>query len=153
MQNLPEVKIYTDGACIGNPGPGGWAAILTNDHATKLISGGHCDTTNNRMEMLAVLNGLKALRRKCSVNIYSDSKYIVDAINSHWLDNWKNNGWITSSGNLVKNKDLWEELIQLLKEHDVRFNWVKGHNGDRFNEECDRAARENAQRCSVSGSY
>lgn len=152
MQNLPEVKIYTDGACIGNPGPGGWAVILTNDNATKLISGRCCDTTNNRMELLAVLNGLKALRRKCSVNIYSDSKYIVDAINSHWLDNWKNNGWITSSGGLVKNKDLWEELIQLLKEHHVRFNWVKGHNGDRFNEECDRAAREEAQRCIVSGS-
>lgn len=153
MQNLPKVNIYTDGACMGNPGPGGWAVVLNNDYATKLISGSCKQTTNNRMELLAVINGLKALKKKCKVELYSDSKYIVNAINLHWLDNWKNNGWLTSSGTDVKNIDLWNELIQLLKEHEVKFNWVKGHNGNYFNDMCDNAAREAAKRCNSDGSY
>ena len=132
-----EVKIYTDGASSGNPGPGGYGVVLLHNRHRKELSGGFRKTTNNRMELMAVIEGLKALKKKCKVTIYSDSKYIVDAIELGWLENWINKNWKKSNKEKVLNTDLWQQLYDLLKEHEVKFEWVKGHDGNPENERCD----------------
>lgn len=138
---LTKVVIYTDGACSGNPGPGGWAAIILCNSANLTISGNKLNTTNNRMELLAVIGGLSRLRVPCEVELYSDSAYVCNAINQKWLDKWSHTGWRRSSGGEVLNRDLWEQLINLLKIHNVRFIKVKGHSDNIFNNHCDTLAR------------
>ncbi|MCH5161393.1 MAG: ribonuclease HI [Clostridiales bacterium] len=138
---MKSVDIYTDGACSGNPGKGGWGVILMYGSREKELSGGEQDTTNNRMELYAAIAGLSALKEKCRVNLYSDSAYLVNAIEQRWLDGWKNSGWKTSSKEAVKNRDLWEQLIALLDTHDVTFIKVKGHADNEYNNRCDKLAR------------
>ncbi|MCH7859528.1 MAG: ribonuclease HI [Candidatus Marinimicrobia bacterium] len=140
----PQVSLYTDGACSGNPGPGGWGAILRYQGTEKELSGGAGDTTNNRMELTAVIKGLEALKQPCKVAVYSDSRYIVDAINKGWLDSWIARGWHKAaskgSGKPVLNQDLWQQLVALLKVQQVEFHWVRGHAGHIENERADRLA-------------
>lgn len=143
-----NVTIYTDGACKGNPGPGGWACVLLCNGREKRLSGGEDMTTNNRMELLSVINGLAFLTERCKVTVISDSKYIVDAINNRWLPGWKRNGWARSDGAL-KNTDLWMRLDELLQKQDCKFQWIKGHNGNRYNEICDKLAVEESVRHSA----
>lgn len=138
---MKKVVIYTDGACSGNPGPGGWGTILMCDGIKKEISGGKKDTTNNVMEITAVIEGLKLLKYPCEVEIYSDSAYVVNAFNQHWIDGWKKNGWKNSSKEEVKNRDLWEELDKLTNIHTVTFIKVKGHSDNELNNRCDELAR------------
>jgi ribonuclease HI len=140
MAVISEVTIYTDGACSGNPGPGGWAAILMAGGAKKEISGGERDTTNNRMELMAVIEGLKALKRPCKVDIYSDSAYVVNAFELNWIGKWVKNGWKNSAKAEVANSDLWKELINLTSMHNVTFHKVKGHADNEFNNRCDELA-------------
>jgi len=135
------VTIYTDGACSGNPGPGGWAAILRHEEHSKEISGYEEQTTNNRMELMAAIRGLQALKRPCSVQLHSDSSYMVNAFTKGWLDNWQRNGWKTSSKQPVENQDLWRELLAQCDTHDVQFVKVKGHADDQYNNRCDELAR------------
>lgn len=137
---MEKVIIYTDGACSGNPGPGGYCAILKAGEYEKHISGHEKKTTNNRMELIAVIEGLKALKRPCDVTVVSDSKYVCDAINQNWLKNWKNKNWKKSDGKPVLNPELWKELVSLLEIHKVSFNWIKGHAGHPYNEKCDEIA-------------
>ena len=137
---LKTVDIYTDGACSGNPGIGGYCAILIYKGVEKIVSGCVKDTTNNRMELLSVIEGLKALNEKCRVNLYSDSQYVVDAFNLKWIENWQNNGWRTSNKKEVKNVDLWKELLVLFDKHQVNFIKVKGHSDNEFNNRCDKIA-------------
>jgi ribonuclease HI len=140
-----SVQLFTDGACLGNPGPGGWAAILRwNDHE-KELAGGYSRTTNNRMEILAAIEGLAALTRPCEVELFTDSKYLMDAIEKGWLRGWKRNGWKTSAKKPVKNQDLWVRLDPLLARHTVRWHWVRGHSGHPENERCDALAKAAAQ--------
>lgn len=139
---MKEVEIYTDGACSGNPGPGGYAAILSYKNNRMEISGREAQTTNNRMELKGVIEGLKALKEPCSVKLYSDSAYVVNAFNSKWIDKWKSNGWKTATGSKVINKDLWEQLSELVKTHSAEFCKVKGHSDNELNERCDQLARE-----------
>lgn len=139
---MENVVIYTDGACSGNPGPGGWGAILMYGDKKKEISGGKKDTTNNVMEITAVLEGLKMLKYPCEVTIYSDSAYVVNCFTQGWIYNWKKNGWKTSSKDPVKNKELWEELYELTKVHRVAFQKVKGHSDNVYNNRCDELARK-----------
>ena len=138
---MTEVEIYTDGACSGNPGPGGFCAILMCNGSEKVITGADKETTNNRMEVLAAVEGLTALKRRVKVKLYSDSAYLVNAIEQHWLYGWKKNGWKTADGKEVKNRDLWEKLDNLLGEHDVQFIKVKGHADNEYNNRCDKEAR------------
>lgn len=140
MGALTEVTIYTDGACSGNPGPGGWAAILIAGNYKKELSGGEANTTNNRMELEGVINGLRALTRPCNVTIYSDSAYVVNAFNQNWLDKWMKNGWKNSAKAEVANSDLWKELVVLTATHNVTFSKVKGHADDELNNRCDELA-------------
>ena len=140
MAVISEVTIYTDGACSGNPGPGGWAAILMAGGAKKEMSGGERDTTNNRMELMAVIEGLKALKRPCKVDIYSDSAYVVNAFEQNWIGKWVRNGWKNSAKAEVANSDLWKELISLTAMHNVTFHKVKGHADNAFNNRCDELA-------------
>ena len=140
MAVISEVTIYTDGACSGNPGPGGWAAILMAGGAKKEMSGGERDTTNNRMELMAVIEGLKALKRPCKVDIYSDSAYVVNAFEQNWIGKWVKNGWKNSAKAEVANSDLWKELINLTAMHYVTFHKVKGHADNEFNNRCDELA-------------
>jgi len=135
-----EVLIYTDGACSGNPGPGGWGAILVYKDIEKELSGGECETTNNRMELSAVISALKVLKEPCKVTITSDSKYVVDSIEKGWARSWQKNGWKNSRKETPPNTDLWQELLILLEMHDVKFNWIRGHAGHSYNERCDRLA-------------
>ena len=135
------VEIYTDGACSGNPGKGGWCAILLYGGNEKVLAGGDPDTTNNRMEVYAAIAGLAALKERCVVRLYSDSAYLVNAIEQGWLDGWRRNGWKTSGKQAVKNKDLWERLIELLRAHAVTFVKVKGHADNVYNNRCDEYAR------------
>ena len=135
-----NVTIYTDGACSGNPGPGGYAAILMFEDNKKEIFGAEKDTTNNRMELRAAIEGLKALKRPCNVTLYSDSAYLVNAYNSNWVEGWKKKGWRNSSGEQVKNIDLWQELETLRSIHDITFVKVKGHADNEFNNRCDELA-------------
>ena len=138
---MNEVTIYTDGACSGNPGPGGWGAILMMGENRKEISGGLANTTNNIMELTAVIEALKMLKRPCKVNIYSDSAYVVNAFLQMWIYGWMKKGWKTAGNEPVKNKELWQELYELTKIHDVTFNKVKGHADNEFNNRCDELAR------------
>lgn len=136
-----RVEIFTDGACSGNPGIGGWGALLRYKDIEKELSGAELQTTNNRMELTAVIEALKALKTECNITLYTDSKYVMNGINE-WLENWKKNGWKTSNKkNAVKNIDLWQELDELIKKHEIRWVWVKGHNGHPENERVDTLAR------------
>ena len=137
---MKTVTIYTDGACSGNPGPGGWCAILEYQGREKMISGGGESTTNNRMELMAVIVALEALNRPCDVEVHSDSQYVVNAFNKHWIDGWKKRGWKTANKQPVKNRDLWERLLAAKSKHKVEFIWVKGHAGHELNERCDELA-------------
>ena len=136
---MKEVELYTDGACRGNPGRGGWGAILVYGKYEKEMSGGERETTNNRMELMAAISGLEALKEPCAVKLYSDSKYLVDAYNLGWVYSWKESGWRRGKEKL-KNPDLWERLFALTEQHEVTFIWVKGHNGHGYNERCDMLA-------------
>ncbi len=138
---MNKIIIYTDGACSGNPGPGGWGTILIYKDMKKEISGGEKNTTNNIMEITAVIEGLKMLKYECKVEIYSDSAYVVNAFNQGWIYNWRKNNWKTSGKEPVKNKELWEELYDLTKKHKVTFIKVKGHADNVYNNRCDELAR------------
>lgn len=138
---MNKVIIYTDGACSGNPGPGGWAAVLISGEYKKEISGGSKETTNNIMELTAILEALKALKTECDVELYSDSAYSVNAFNQGWIYNWIKKGWKTADGKEVKNKEIWQEIYSLTKKHKVIFNKVKGHSDVELNNRCDELAR------------
>ncbi len=143
---MPKIEIFTDGACSGNPGAGGWGAILRCGEVEKELSGGDNDTTNNRMELTAVIEALKALKRECEITLYTDSRYVMDGVLS-WLPNWKNNGWrTTNKKSPVKNIELWQELDKLLSAHRIKWVWVKGHNGHVENERVDKLARDEAKK-------
>ena len=137
---MREVNLYTDGACSGNPGKGGYGAILTFNGHEKVMSEGFILTTNNRMELLAAIVGLEALKEPCKVTLYSDSKYLVDAIVNGWVYSWKKKGWKKSDGKKALNPDLWERILVQLKIHEVEFVWIKGHAGHEYNERCDELA-------------
>lgn len=143
---MKQVEIFTDGACSGNPGPGGWGAVLRYGSAEKELSGGAADTTNNRMELSAVIAALSALKEPCKVILTSDSKYVIDAVTKGWAKKWQANGWVKSDKKPALNADLWEKLLALLEKHDVRFVWVKGHAGHPENERCDRLAVEQSMK-------
>ena len=132
-----KVDIFTDGACSGNPGPGGFGVILKHNNVIKELSCGYKNTTNNRMELMAAIVGLEALNRPCNVELYSDSKYLVDAFNQHWIDSWLKKGWKRGKNEPVKNVDLWKRLLKAKESHKVTFIWVKGHDGHAQNERCD----------------
>ena len=138
-----RVQIYTDGACSGNPGPGGWAAILQFAGKSKELSGHMSGTTNNRMELFAVISGIGALKEPCAVQVFTDSTYVANAFNERWIENWQRNGWLTSEKKPVENTDLWKLLLQIIrvKGHDVAFTKVKGHSDDPLNNRCDELAR------------
>ena len=138
--NKKHVTIYTDGACSGNPGPGGFGIILIYGEHKKEISKGFASTTNNRMELLGVITALEALKSPCTVDLYSDSKYVIDAIQKGWAERWQSKGWMRTKTEKAKNPDLWERLLELLKIHDVKFHWVKGHAENEFNNRCDELA-------------
>lgn len=143
-ETLPEVEIYTDGGCINNPGPGGFGVILLYKNHRKEMSGGFRQTTNNRMEILAAIKGLEALKGKCRVTIYSDSQYVVNAIEKGWAERWRENGWKRNKKEKAVNPDLWERLLNLCDSHDVRFRWIRGHVGTVENERADQLAKEAA---------
>lgn len=143
---MKEVDIYTDGACSGNPGPGGWGAILRYNGMEKEISGGEKNTTNNRMELMAVISALECLKEACVVQLYSDSKYVIDALNLGWAVSWRKKGWIKSDKKPALNIDLWEQLLALTEKHEMHYHWVKGHANNQYNNRCDAlavTAREN----------
>ena len=137
---MKAIEIYTDGACSGNPGPGGWGVVLLYQGNKKELSGYQPETTNNRMELFAAIQGLAALREPCEVTLYSDSSYLINAFEKHWLDNWQRNGWKTSSKSPVENQDLWKLLLLHVKNHRVRFVKVKGHSDNAYNNHCDEMA-------------
>jgi ribonuclease HI len=137
----PGVVIYTDGACSGNPGPGGWGAVLMHGATTKELSGGELATTNNRMELMGAIAALEALKKPCQVELHTDSQYVMKGI-SEWIHNWKRRGWKTADGKPVKNDDLWRRLDEARARHDVKWRWVKGHAGHEFNERADELARQ-----------
>ncbi len=139
---IKAVEIFTDGACSGNPGPGGYGVVLRYGQAVKELSGGEHETTNNRMELTGVIVGLSALKEPCKVTLTTDSKYVVDSITKGWVYGWKKKGWIKSDKKPALNVDLWEQLLPLLEKHEVTFVWVKGHAGHPENERCDRLAVE-----------
>lgn len=147
VKNMKKVVIYTDGACSGNPGVGGWAAVLSYKNKTKSLNGYEKETTNNRMEMLAVIKALRALKESCECEIFSDSQYVVDAINKNWIDSWQANNWRTASKSEVKNIDLWQELLTELTKHKVTFVKVKGHSDIELNERCDKLAKAAIEQC------
>ena len=138
---MKEVIIYTDGACRGNPGPGGWGALIKFDTAEKEIFGGQNNTTNNQMELSAAIEGLSILKEPCNVELFTDSKYVMDGI-TQWIQNWKKNNWKTSAKKDVKNKALWQQLDHLMAYHQVQWHWVKGHSGDPGNETADFLANK-----------
>lgn len=135
-----EVHIWTDGACSGNPGPGGWGVLLRYNGHEKQLSGGEPDTTNNRMELIAAIRALEALRRPCTVHLHTDSQYVRGGVTG-WMEGWKKNGWKTSAKKPVKNEDLWRELDEATRRHEIRWHWVKGHSGHAENEKADELAR------------
>ena len=137
---MKQVTIYTDGACSGNPGPGGWGAILMYGAHRRELSGGEADTTNNRMELTAVIEGLKKLKEPCIVELYSDSKYVIDALSKGWAWGWKKKGWVKSDKKPALNPDLWDVLLALVQTHEVHYHWVKGHAENEFNNRCDELA-------------
>lgn len=142
---MKQVEIFTDGACKGNPGPGGWGAILRYKGVEKEISGGERNTTNNRMELTAVISALRLLKESCTVTLYTDSQYVCNAINQGWAKKWKANGWMRNKKEKALNPELWESLLELCDRHEVSFNWVKGHAGHPENERCDRLAVAEAE--------
>lgn len=144
--SLTKVEMFTDGACSGNPGPGGWGTILRCRTTEKELSGGEANTTNNRMELLAVINGLSALKRKCDITIYTDSQYVVNGITKGWAQSWKKNGWRKKDKKPALNADLWDMLLNLLSEHEYSFVWLKGHDGHPENERCDALAVAQSQK-------
>lgn len=137
---MKTVTVFTDGACSGNPGPGGWAAILQYGGAEKVLSGGAADTTNNRMELLGVISALEALKEPCRVELYSDSKYVIDALQKRWVWGWKQRGWIKSDKKPALNRDLWERLLPLVEKHEMVYHWIKGHAEIEENNRCDQLA-------------
>ena len=141
MENKPQVIIYTDGACSGNPGPGGWAAVLRYGETVKEISGYEAGTTNNRMELLAAISALELLNKPCRVLLYSDSAYLINAFRQRWVDNWQRNGWQTSQKKPVENKDLWLRLLAMADRHEITWHKVAGHSTDEVNNRCDELAR------------
>ena len=138
---MKQVIIYTDGACRGNPGPGGWGALIRFDSVEKEIFGGQANTTNNQMELSAAIEGLSILTETCNVELFTDSKYVMDGI-TQWIQNWKKNNWRTAAKKDVKNKELWQKLDQLIAQHQVQWHWVKGHSGDAGNEAADLLANK-----------
>ena len=142
---MKKVSLYTDGACSGNPGPGGWGAVLVYNGREKRISGGERSTTNNRMELTAAIEGLSALTEPCEVHLVSDSKYLVDGMTKGWARSWKSKGWKKSDGKPALNPDLWERLLCLSEVHKITYEWIKGHAGHEYNEICDRLAVEQYQ--------
>jgi ribonuclease HI len=138
---MKQVIIYTDGACRGNPGPGGWGALVRFDSVEKEIFGGQANTTNNQMELSAAIEGLSILTEPCNVELFTDSKYVMDGI-TQWIQNWKKNNWRTAAKKDVKNKELWQKLDQLIAQHQVQWHWVKGHSGDAGNEAADLLANK-----------
>lgn len=141
---MQQVEIFTDGGCLGNPGRGGYGAILACGNHRRELSGGYQQTTNNRMELLACIVALEALKYRCAVTVYSDSKYMVDGVSKGWAVKWKRNNWKRSGGGRAENVDLWERLLSLLEKHQVKFQWVRGHDGHLENERCDQLATEAA---------
>jgi len=137
---MSEAVIYTDGACSGNPGPGGWGALLSYGDVTREMHGGERSTTNNRMELMAVISALEALKRPVPVRLHTDSRYVLDGI-TKWLPGWQRNGWKTAAKQPVKNVDLWQRLVEAMAPHQISWHWVKGHNGDPGNERADELAR------------
>lgn len=146
---MKTVEIFTDGACSGNPGPGGWGAVLRFGEKTKEISGGENNTTNNRMELTAVISALEALKEPCHVILTSDSKYIIDAVTLGWAKKWRSAGWMRNKKDKALNPDLWQRLLELLEVHKVDFVWVKGHAGHPENERCDQMAVEQSKKYSM----
>lgn len=142
MEQFPDVEMYTDGACSGNPGSGGYGIVLKYKDNIKEISGGYRQTTNNRMELIAVIIGLEALKKPCKVKIYSDSKYIIDALNKGWIRKWKENGWLRARNKPTKNADLWVKILNLAEKHIITWVWVKGHDENIYNNRCDKLAKE-----------
>ena len=143
---MKRIELFTDGACSGNPGPGGWGAILRYNGVEKELSGGEANTTNNRMELSAVIYGLKALKEPCRVALYSDSQYVCNALKLGWAKKWRQNGWMRNKKEPALNPELWEELLRLCDIHEVEINWVKGHAGHPENERCDRLAVTQSRR-------
>jgi ribonuclease HI len=141
---MTEVEAFTDGACLGNPGPGGWAALLRSKGTERLIAGGEPDTTNNRMELMAAIAALETLTRPCKVTLTTDSRYVMQGI-EQWIPKWRANGWMTADKKPVKNQDLWQRLAAAAAVHQLRWAWVRGHNGHIENERVDVAAREQAE--------
>ena len=139
---MKEIMIYTDGACSGNPGPGGWGAVLFYGGKRKEMSGGEKHTTNNRMEILSVVEALKALKEPCKVTVYSDSAYVVNAFQQKWIHNWQRNGWVNSQKKPVENQDLWKSLLAQMELHQVTYVKVKGHSDNEWNNRCDQLARD-----------
>ena len=144
---MKKVDIYTDGACSGNPGMGGWGVVLIYSGHIKELSGYNNYTTNNRMELFSIIQGLKCLKEKCSVTVYSDSAYAVDAINKGWVTKWENSGWKTADKGEVKNRDLWTDLLLTISGHEVEFVKVKGHSDNFYNNRCDEMARAEIKKC------
>ncbi|WKV09054.1 ribonuclease HI [Thermoanaerobacterium sp. CMT5567-10] len=142
MANIPEIDIYTDGACSGNPGPGGWGAVLIYNDIKKEISGYEENTTNNRMELTAAIKALSLLKRSCKINLYSDSSYLINAFNQKWIENWQKRGWLKSDKTPVENKDLWLKLLDLSSCHDIKWIKVKGHSDNEYNNRCDKLATD-----------
>lgn len=138
--NLKHIEIYTDGACSGNPGPGGWGAVLRYNGREKELSGGEAQTTNNRMELTAVIQALKCLKEPCEIDLYSDSKYVIDALSLGWALSWRSKGWKRADKKPAQNIDLWEELLQLTEANQMRYHWVKGHAENVYNNRCDALA-------------
>ena len=137
---MKTVTLYTDGACSGNPGPGGWGAILEYQGFEREMSGGEANTTNNRMELTAVIKGLQALKEPCIVELYSDSKYVIDALEKNWAIGWKKRGWVKSDKKPALNSDLWEQLLKLAQTHELHYHWIKGHGENPKNNRCDEMA-------------
>lgn len=143
-QRNKKITIYTDGSCLGNPGPGGWAALLQYNGREKLIKGGETATTNNRMELMAVIQALSAVRHRCDIDLHTDSRYVMDGA-TRWIGNWRRNGWRTSQKKAVKNAELWQQLDELSQNHAIEWHWVKAHAGHKYNELVDQAARTEAE--------
>ena len=143
---MKTVTLYTDGACSGNPGPGGWGAILSYNGVEKELSGGEASTTNNRMELMAVISGLEALKEPCRVELYSDSKYVIDGLSKGWAASWRKNGWRKADKKPALNPDLWERLLNLVEKNELSYHWVKGHADNPYNNRCDGLAVTESQK-------